>query len=97
MAVESGKADAFVGDSVALVYHIEQMKKTTLAILDDYKSQYGGNVGAAFRNDDPDFVDEWNTALDELKDDGTVMKILKKYGLNESYFVNAKDGKTINQ
>ena len=96
LAVKSGNADFAMTDDVALAYIASKDADKSLALLPNYKPQYAGNIGAAFRKDDPQFVKEWDNALDELKKDGTVMKILQKYGCGDANFVNAEEGQTSN-
>ena len=55
-----------------------------------------GQIGAAVRFEDQDFLDEVNGALNEMKEDGTLMEILESYGLTEDYFIGVDEGKTEN-
>lgn len=98
LAVKSGKADAAMADNVALAYMTSQEanQDMQLTLLEPYDMQYAGNIGAGFNKEDPLFVEEWNTALEELKSDGTVMEIMKKYGLTEAFFVEQRQDETIN-
>lgn len=96
LAVKTGKADACIGDSAALAYNAKQDGNKTVKMLTSYKAQSSGMIGTAFAKSDDQFVEEWNQALNELKEDGTIMEILEKYGLNETYFVGVDEGKTKN-
>lgn len=96
LAVKSGNADFTMTDDVALAYAASKDANSDLALLKGYKPEYAGKIGAAFRKDDPQFVKEWNDALDGLKKDGTVMKILQKYGCGDDNFVNVEEGQTSN-
>lgn len=98
LAVNSGKADVAMADNVALAYigSQEANKDAKLVLLDPYEMQYAGNIGAGFSKNDSVFIEEWNTALDELKEDGTVMEIMKKYGLTDAFYVDQGEDKTIN-
>ncbi|MNI75642.1 Bacterial extracellular solute-binding protein, family 3 [compost metagenome] len=51
-------------------------------------------VAAAVRKDDTSLADAVNEKLDEMKEDGTVLKLLEKYGMNKDYFVSIEDGKS---
>lgn len=96
LGLTSKKVDAVMADNVALAYKLMKDKNIKAKVLSPYTMKYSGLIGAALPLDDKKFLAEWNKALDELKQDGTVMKILKKYGLTEEYFVGVKDGKTVN-
>jgi len=96
LALSSKKVDAVMVDNVAIAYKLSQDKSIKAKMLSPYEMKYSGMIGAALPLDDKKFASEWNKALDELKEDGTVMKILKKYGLTEEYFVGVKEGQTVN-
>ena len=49
-------------------------------------------VAAAVRKNDTTLADAVNKKIDEMKEDRTLIEILKKYGLNENNFVSVKDG-----
>ncbi|MCI1956581.1 MAG: transporter substrate-binding domain-containing protein [Oscillospiraceae bacterium] len=96
LSVTSGKADAVMADQVVGAYMLKQDNSLGLKMLSPYTMESSGNVCAAFGKDDPAFVKEWNDALDGLKKDGTVLKILEKYGLSNDSFVSVEDGRTVN-
>ncbi|XVK30597.1 transporter substrate-binding domain-containing protein [Pectinatus frisingensis] len=48
-------------------------------------------MGAAVRFADKDLLDAVNTELEKMRNDGTLKKILEKYGLPESYMVLSTD------
>lgn len=98
LALRSKKADVAMADNVALAYmnsHEENQKLGTV-LFSPYEMQYAGKIGAGFLKDDPAFVAEWNTALTELKEDGTVLEIMKKYGLDESFYVEVGEDVIVN-
>lgn len=98
LALKSNKAEVAMADNVALAYIGSQKenKDANLTLLDPYEMQYAGNIGAGFMKDDPAFIEEWNTALNELKEDGTVLEIMKKYGLDETFYVEPGEDETVN-
>ncbi len=84
--VTSGKADiAFAELSTANDFlksnpgKIEKVGNTPLRVL--------GNTFVFARGQDS-MVAMWNVALHEIESDGTVLKILKKYGVDKDYILN---------
>lgn len=98
LALKSSKANVAMADNVALAYISSQEgnKDADLTLLEPYEMKYAGDIGAGFMKDDPAFVEEWNEALKELKEDGTVMKIMKSYGLDETFYAEPGDDETVN-
>lgn len=95
-AVNTGKVDACVTDGIVSAYTIAQDSSLDLQLMSPYESEAIGRIGAAVRFEDADFLAEVNGALNEMKEDGTLMEILASYGLNEDYFVGVEEGKTEN-
>lgn len=96
MAVNTGKIDACVTDGIVAGYTLKQDSSLNLRILSPYEAEAAGRTGAALRFEDKDFNAEVNKALNDMKADGTLMKILEQFGLNQDYFVSIEDGKTKN-
>jgi polar amino acid transport system substrate-binding protein len=96
MAVNTGKIDACITDGIVAAYTLAQDSSLDLKILSPYEPEASGQIGAALRFEDKDFLNEVNTVLNEMKEDGTLMKILEEFGLNEDYFVGVEDGVTQN-
>ncbi|MCE5285338.1 MAG: ABC transporter substrate-binding protein [Pelosinus sp.] len=94
--VNTGKIDACVTDGIVAAYTIKQNSSLGLRILTPYDAEAAGKIGAALRFDDKAMLDEVNKTINEMKKDGTLMKILQDYGLNEDYFVSLDEGKTKN-
>lgn len=97
MAVNTGKVDAVVTDGILSGYTIAQDSSLDLKLMSPYEPEAVGRIGAAIRFEDKDFLDEVNAALNSMKEDGTLLKILESYGLNEDYFVGVEEGKTVNK
>ena len=95
-AVNTGKVDAVMTDGIVSAYTLEQDSSLDLKLMSPYEAEAVGQIGAATRFEDQDFLNEVNGALNEMKEDGTLLSILEGFGLNEDYFVNAEDGKTTN-
>lgn len=96
MAVNTGKIDACVTDGIVAGYTLKQDSSLELRILSPYEAEAAGKIGAAIRFEDKDLNEAVNKAINDMKKDGTLMKILEQYGLNQDYFVAVEDGKTKN-
>ena len=92
LAVANGEVDAGITDSLAASYILSKDKNLNLKIVTPYKPEIPGMVAAAVKKTDATFADEVNKKIDEMKEDRTLIGILKKYGMNESNFVSVKDG-----
>lgn len=95
-AVNAGKVDAVITDGIVSGYTISQDSSLELKLMSPYDAEAVGRIGAAVRFEDADFLAEVNGALNEMKEDGTLMKILESYGLTEDYFIGVEEGKTEN-
>ena len=95
-AVNLGKVDAVVTDGIVAGYTLAQDSSLKLKLLSPYQPEASGQIGAAVRFSDEDFANEVNKVLNEMKQDGSLMKILTNYGLTKDYFVGVDDGITKN-
>ena len=96
MAVNTGKIDACVTDGIVAGYTIKQDSSLELRIVSPYDAEAAGKIGAALRFEDKDFNAEVSKTLNDMKKDGSLMKILEQFGLNKDYFVSIEEGKTTN-
>lgn len=94
LAVNTGKIDACITDGAVAGYTLSQDSSLSLKILSPYKAEAAGMIAAAVRKNDTALADTVNEKIDEMKKDGTILKLLKKYGMNEDNFVSLEDGKT---
>jgi polar amino acid transport system substrate-binding protein len=94
LAVNTGKIDACITDGAVAGYTLSQDSSLSLKILSPYKAEAAGMIAAAVRKNDTALSDAVNEKIDEMKKDGTILKLLKKYGMNEDNFVSIEDGKT---
>ena len=92
LAVANGEVDAGIIDYLVASYILSENKNLNLKIVTPYKPEIPGMIAAAVKKTDATFADEVNKKIDEMKEDRTLIGILKKYGLNESNFVSVKDG-----
>ncbi|AGK53484.1 substrate-binding periplasmic protein [Bacillus sp. 1NLA3E] len=90
LATNTGKIDGTITDGVVAAYSISKDPSLNLKIVSPYKAQASGNIAAAARKEDKTLVEAINKEIEELKKNGFILKVLKKYGLNEDYFVPAK-------
>lgn len=95
-ALNLGKVDAVVTDGIVAGYTLASDSSLKLKLLTPYTPEASGEIGAAVRFEDKAFLEEINTVLNEMKEDGKLMEILKTYGLSEDYFVGVEEGKTTN-
>jgi len=94
LAVNTGKIDACITDGAVAGYTLSQDSSLSLKILSPYKAEAAGMIAAAVRKNDTALADAVNEKIDEMKKDGTLLKLLKKYGMNDDNFVSLEDGKT---
>jgi len=92
LAAVLDEIDAAILDSVTASYLSSRYKNLHLKIFTPYKPELPGLVAAAVRKSDITLADAINKKIDEMKYDGKLMEIMKKYGLNESNFVSVEDG-----
>jgi polar amino acid transport system substrate-binding protein len=80
-----GRLDAALIDGPVAAYILGKNPDLAAAmeIVGDYKPQEVGVIGSGFRKEDVDLREAVNWALGEMKKDGTDLKILRKWGLNE--------------
>ncbi|MDR3542206.1 MAG: transporter substrate-binding domain-containing protein, partial [Desulfosporosinus sp.] len=95
-AVNMGKVDAVVTDGIVAGYTLSKDSSLKLKLLSPYQPEASGQIGAAVRFADKDFLNEINKTLNEMKKDGTLLKILNNYGLTKDYYVGVEEGITKN-
>jgi polar amino acid transport system substrate-binding protein len=95
-AVNMNKVQAVVTDGIVAGYTLSKDSSLKLKLLSPYKAEASGQIGSAVRFKDEAFLSEVNKALNQMKKDGSLMKILKSYSLTKDYFVGVNEGKTKN-
>lgn len=92
--VNEGKIDAAITDGIVAAYLIKQSPNLylNLSSVKEYTPEAPGRIAAAVRKSDVKFLNALNKVIDEMKEDLTISKILRNYGLDENYFVSVKDG-----
>jgi polar amino acid transport system substrate-binding protein len=79
--VNTGRLKAGFGDYPILAYNVQQGNFPDLRLVKSYKSVILGSIGIGMRKGDPELLKKVNTSLEKLKANGTVDKILAKWGL----------------
>lgn len=95
-AVNLKKVDAVITDGIVAGYTLSQDSSLKLKLLSPYEAEASGQIGAAVRFADKDFLEEINGVLNEMKEDGALKQILADYGLTDDYYVGVEEGKTVN-
>jgi polar amino acid transport system substrate-binding protein len=89
-AVVSGQADAGIVDAVTAEFALKQNPSLGFEMVPDYKpvgdiSRTISDIG--FAKTEVDLKGAWNRDFDAMSKDGTVDKILQKYGLTPNIYV----------
>ena len=79
--VNTGRLKAGFGDYPILAYNVKQGNFPELRLVTSFKSTITGSIGIATRKNDTDLMKKVNTSLAKLKANGTIDKILAKWGL----------------
>jgi polar amino acid transport system substrate-binding protein len=79
--VNTGRLKAGFADYPILAYNLKQGGFPEVRLVDSYKPTIVGTVAIGIRKGDRDLLTKINTSLAKLKANGTVDKILDKWGL----------------
>jgi polar amino acid transport system substrate-binding protein len=80
--VNTGRLKAGFADKPILAYNIKQGVFPEVRLVNSYVSTVVGSVGIGVRKSDGELLAKINASLDKLTKDGTVKKILAKWGLD---------------
>jgi ABC-type amino acid transport substrate-binding protein len=87
-AVTSGQADAGLLDATGGQYAKKQNPSLQFDVVTDFADPRGRSVSdAAFAHVPNDLLDAWNKQFTAMSVDGTIDKILQRYGLTPSIYV----------
>jgi len=78
--VNAGRIDAGFGDGPMAAYYLSQGRYPKVKMVESYEASAGGEFGLALRKGD-ERMPKINAAIARVKSDGTLQKILAKYGL----------------
>jgi polar amino acid transport system substrate-binding protein len=79
--VNTGRLKAGFADKPILAYNIKQGLFPEVRLVNSYVSTITGSIGIGVRKSDSELLGKINASLDKLTRDGTVGKILTKWGL----------------
>ncbi|WP_315806625.1 MULTISPECIES: ABC transporter substrate-binding protein [unclassified Bradyrhizobium] len=79
--VNAGRLKAGFADYPILAYNLKQGAFSDVRIVESYKPTIIGSVGIGMRKGDSELLGRINTSLAKLKANGTIAKILDKWGL----------------
>jgi polar amino acid transport system substrate-binding protein len=79
--VNTGRLKAGFADYPILAYNLKQGGFPEVRLVEPYEPTVVGSVGIGVRKNDADLLNKINTSLIKLKANGTVDKILGKWGL----------------
>jgi len=80
--VNTGRLKAGFADKPILAYNIKQGTFPDVRLVNSYVSTVTGSVGIGVRKGDGELLAKIDASLEKLKKDGTVGKILAKWGLD---------------
>ena len=79
--VNAGRIKAGFGDMPIFAYNIQQGQFSEVRLVKSYKATIPGSVAIGVRKSDGELLKKINTALEKMKADGRLDKILAKWGL----------------
>ncbi len=78
--VDTGRLKAGFADYPILAYNLQQGRFPQARLVESYKPTILGSVGIGVRKGDQELLKKINTSLAKLKQNGTVNKVLEKWG-----------------
>src|SRR3954463_1612447 len=81
--VNAGRIKAGFADFPIVAYNLQQGRFPEVRLVKGYKPMVVGSVGIGVRKTDGELLKKIDTSLAKLKADGTIKKILTKWGLEE--------------
>ena len=86
-AINNGKIDAGLADSIIINYHLLKEKNNLFRTLKDYTPELPGIIGMAVKKNDISLLNAINKIIDDMKADGTLYAILVKNGLDKENMI----------
>ncbi len=97
LALTQGAIDGALVDSAGAAYLLKKNPDAGFKMVEGYECESGGLSCSAVAFGNTDFLEEYNAVIDEMKNDGTMHKILDDWGLPESFNLEpAEDYQTAN-
>lgn len=81
MELKNGRIDAFLGDYPIVKHMLQENTDFDVTVVEDYEPQWVGDVSLGVAKGSEDFLNELNDAIDSIKENGELDKIIKKRGL----------------
>jgi polar amino acid transport system substrate-binding protein len=81
--VNAGRIKAGFADLPIVAYNLQQGRFPEVRLVKGYKPMVVGSVGIGVRKSDSELLRKIDASLAKLKQNGTVAKILTKWGLQE--------------
>ena len=78
--VDTGRLKAGFADYPILAYNLQQGRFPQARLVESYKPTIVGSVGIGVRKGDQELLKKINTSLAKLKANGTVNKVMEKWG-----------------
>lgn len=79
--ISLGRIVAGVGDAPIMSYHLSQDRFPELQLSDNYEQQMVGHIGFAVDQENTELLEQVNTSLAHLKENGTLDAIFEEWGL----------------
>lgn len=79
--VNAGRLQAGFADYPIAAYNVQQGAFPEARVVNSYKPTMAGSIGIGMRKGQPELLEKVNKALASMQADGTIKKILAKYGL----------------
>ncbi|NSB96840.1 ABC-type amino acid transport substrate-binding protein [Clostridium saccharobutylicum] len=86
-AINNGKVDAGISDSVVVNYLLLKNKNLSVRTLEEYTPEISGSIGIAVRKDEISLLNALNKTINDMRADGTLYAILVKNGLNKNNMI----------
>lgn len=80
--IENGRIDAALSDSPTFSYLLSKNPDMKFEIVENYKPSLAGEIGIGISKEQPELLEKLNTALEEIKADGTLKEIYAKWGVD---------------
>ncbi|MFD0826404.1 substrate-binding periplasmic protein [Neobacillus sp. M.A.Huq-85] len=88
--LENKRIDAMLSDKPIFQYMKVINPGLKINIVDDYKPELFGNIGIGVNKDNKDLLNKLNAAIKDMKEDGSLKEIYKKWKLDYDYEKNGE-------
>jgi polar amino acid transport system substrate-binding protein len=80
--IQNGRIDAALADSPTFGYLLKLNPDSKFRIVEDYEPALAGLIGIGISKEQTELLEELNTAIAEMKEDGTFKEIYAKWGID---------------